>query len=291
MVLDLLLIGLGITLEPFPLTVFILMLSAEKGTRKGLAFILGWLACLVAVIAAVLLTTGGQPPEPSTAPSTAALAVKLALGVALILYRRAPVAPEGPPPQAAGLDGRLDRLSLWAAAGLAAFLQPWTLVAAGAATVTQAKLSTAGRLPDAGAVLPAGDRPASCTWSCTPPFAPAAAGARLRAAADLAGHAPRPGHHPDLPAAGLLAGRQEHLPAGQLSWQVTPAGRRDPFRAQRRWRPGGRHGACVRAVHGYQAPAFWRFSLVSGGAARPCCHGRSVVATAAAVGGAGGPGS
>ena len=39
---------------------------------------------------------------------------------------------------------RLDRLSLWAAAGLAAFLQPWTLVAAGAATIVSAKLSTAG---------------------------------------------------------------------------------------------------------------------------------------------------
>ena len=50
MVLDLLLIGLGITLEPFPLMAFILVLSARKGIWKGLAFILGWLACLVAVI-------------------------------------------------------------------------------------------------------------------------------------------------------------------------------------------------------------------------------------------------
>jgi hypothetical protein len=39
---------------------------------------------------------------------------------------------------------RLDQVSLWAAAGLAAFLQPWALVAAGAATITAAKLSTAG---------------------------------------------------------------------------------------------------------------------------------------------------
>jgi len=38
---------------------------------------------------------------------------------------------------------RLDRLSLLSVAGLAAFLQPWTLVAAGAATVAQAKLTTA----------------------------------------------------------------------------------------------------------------------------------------------------
>ena len=39
---------------------------------------------------------------------------------------------------------RLDNLSLWTAAGLGIFLQPWSLVAAAAATVVQAKLSTAG---------------------------------------------------------------------------------------------------------------------------------------------------
>jgi threonine/homoserine/homoserine lactone efflux protein len=143
-VVDLLLIGLGVTLEPFPLTAFILILSAEKGTRKGLAFILGWLACLVVVIAAVILVTGGNPPKPNTAPSTAALAVKLALGILLILLAarqwRRMGRPRKPPTWMAGLD----RLSLWAAAGLAAFLQPWALVAAGAATVTQASLSTPG---------------------------------------------------------------------------------------------------------------------------------------------------
>jgi Sap, sulfolipid-1-addressing protein len=144
MVLSLLLIGLGIALEPFPLTAFILILSAEKGIWKGLAFVLGWLACLVVVIAAVVLTTGGNPPKPNTAPSTAALAVKLALGVVLILFgvrqRRRMGRPRKPP----GWMARLDRLSLWAAVGLAVFLQPWTLVGAGAATVVQAKLSTAG---------------------------------------------------------------------------------------------------------------------------------------------------
>jgi len=36
---------------------------------------------------------------------------------------------------------RLDGFSALSAAGLAAFLQPWALVAAGAATVSQAKLS------------------------------------------------------------------------------------------------------------------------------------------------------
>jgi Sap, sulfolipid-1-addressing protein len=66
-VLNLVLIGLGISLEPFPLTAFILLLSSEKGTRKGLVFVLGWLACLVLVVACVVLTTQGKPPAPSTA--------------------------------------------------------------------------------------------------------------------------------------------------------------------------------------------------------------------------------
>ncbi len=144
MVLDLLLIAIGITLEPFPLTAFILILGAEKGTRKGLAFILGWLACLVAVIAAVVLTTGGNPPKPQTAPSTAALAVKLALGIVLILLAERQRRRMGIPRKPPSWMSRLDRLSLWSAAGLAVFLQPWTLVAAGAATVVGAKLSTAG---------------------------------------------------------------------------------------------------------------------------------------------------
>lgn len=141
MVLDLLLIGLGITLEPFPLIAFLLILSSEKGTRKGLAFILGWLACLVVVIGAVILLTGGQPPAPATAPSTAVLAIKLALGVVLILYAVRQERRRGRPRKSPAWMARLDGFSALSAAGLAAFLQPWTLVAAGAATVSQAKLS------------------------------------------------------------------------------------------------------------------------------------------------------
>ena len=69
MVLDLMIIGLAITLEPVTIVAFILILGAQRGIRKGLAFLLGWMACLVAVIAAVVLITGGKPPEPHTAPS------------------------------------------------------------------------------------------------------------------------------------------------------------------------------------------------------------------------------
>ncbi|MFF3325639.1 GAP family protein [Streptomyces sp. NPDC002889] len=167
MVLDLLLIALAITLDPLPIMAFVLVVSSTKGVWKGLAFILGWLACLVAVFALVLALTGGQPPPPRSAPSTAGLAAKLAVGVSLVLFaehrrRRLGSAREpvpgaaGPPPhrrahkalrKSAGsrsspsMTSRMDRSSPWAAAGLAVFLQPWGLVAAGATTVVEANLS------------------------------------------------------------------------------------------------------------------------------------------------------
>jgi len=143
-VLDLAIIGLAITLEPVTLVAFILILGAQQGVRKGLAFILGWLACLLAVIAAVVLVTGGKPPAPNTAPSTAALVVKAILGAVLIWVGLRQRSRMGRPRKQPGWMARLDHLSLWAAAGLGIFLQPWTLVAAGAATVVRAKLSTAG---------------------------------------------------------------------------------------------------------------------------------------------------
>lgn len=139
MILDLTLIGLAITLEPVPIVAFILILSGQLGVRKGLIFILAWLAILVAVLAAVLLLTGGKPPKTHSTPSTAALAVKVALGVGLILYgvhRRRRHHPRTLPRWFAGLDSA----AWWIAAGLAVILQPWALVAAGAATVVEAKL-------------------------------------------------------------------------------------------------------------------------------------------------------
>ena len=60
MVLDLVLLGVGIALHPFRLSAFIMILSTKGGTRNGLGFILGWLACLALVTAVVVLITGGR---------------------------------------------------------------------------------------------------------------------------------------------------------------------------------------------------------------------------------------
>nr|WP_030825148.1 MULTISPECIES: GAP family protein [Streptomyces]KJY19179.1 hypothetical protein VR43_21575 [Streptomyces sp. NRRL S-104] len=142
MVLDLVVIGTAVTLGPLHNSAFILLLSSRRGVRQGLAFLLSWLANLIAVIACVMLLTGGQPPARHSAPSTAAIAAKLAIGVALVLYgahrHRRPPRPHGPPRWAA----RIDNASPATAAGLAWLLQPWALVGAGAATAVDADLST-----------------------------------------------------------------------------------------------------------------------------------------------------
>ncbi|MFE6912073.1 GAP family protein [Streptomyces erythrochromogenes] len=142
MVLDLLVIGTAVTLGPLHNSAFILLLSSRRGTRQGLAFLLSWLANLVAVIACVMLLTGGQPPARHSTPSTVAIAAKLAIGVALVLYgahrHRRPPRPHGPPRWAA----RVDDASPATAAGLAWLLQPWALVGAGAAIAVDADLST-----------------------------------------------------------------------------------------------------------------------------------------------------
>ncbi|WP_438319329.1 GAP family protein [Streptomyces sp. HUAS TT3] len=142
MVVDLVVIGTAITFGPLHNSAFILLLASRRGVRKGLAFLLSWLANLVAVIACVVLLTGGKPPLHHTSPSTAAVAAKLAIGVGLVLfgsYRlRQPPRPYRPP----SWTGRIDKASLGTAAALAWLLQPWALVAAGAATVVDADLSS-----------------------------------------------------------------------------------------------------------------------------------------------------
>ena len=84
MILNLILIGLAVTLDPLPLTAFLVVLPSKRGTVKGAAFTFGWLASLAAVVAITVVATGNNPPKPATAPSLASLAVKIALGAVLV---------------------------------------------------------------------------------------------------------------------------------------------------------------------------------------------------------------
>ncbi len=146
MLLELFLIGLVITLEPIPLTAMILLLAADGGLLKGLGYVLGWMTTLVAIVALTVVVTGGKPLLPQTSPSTAALTIKLAIGLVLVFigYRRWGRQSSGTrkePKQPKWMSG-IDRVNPLAAAGLAFLLQPWVLVVGGITTITEAKLSS-----------------------------------------------------------------------------------------------------------------------------------------------------
>jgi Sap-like sulfolipid-1-addressing protein len=104
MVLDLLLIGLAVALDPLPLSAFVVVLPSKRGVRKGAAFLFGWLVSLAIVVTVTLLATGNNPPKPDTVPSLASLAVKIAIGTVLVVIAirqrrrmRGPKKPKKPP--------------------------------------------------------------------------------------------------------------------------------------------------------------------------------------------------
>ena len=145
MILDLVLIGLAITLDPLPLTAFMIVLPSKGGVRKGAAFVFGWLVSLAIVVTVTVVATGNNPPKPSTAPSLASLAVRAALGAVLVVIGVRHVRARGrpkPPKKPPKWQEHVDSMSPWFAMVLAPTLQPWALIGAGAATVVEAKLSS-----------------------------------------------------------------------------------------------------------------------------------------------------
>ena len=145
MLIDLTIIGMAITLDPLPLTAFIVILASKRGVHKGAFFVAGWFLSLAVVVAVTVLATGNNPPKQNTAPTLASLAVKIALGVVLLViamrrYRQMgqPKKPKNPPKWQAGVDS----MSPWYAMALAPLTQPWGMIAAGTATVVAAKLSS-----------------------------------------------------------------------------------------------------------------------------------------------------
>jgi hypothetical protein len=146
MVLNLVLIGVAVALDPLPLTAFLIVLPSQRGVRKGAAFVFGWLVSLAVVVTVSVVATGNNPPKPETAPSLATVAVKIALGGVLVVIairhrremRTRPRKPKKPPKW----QEHVDNMSPWFAMGLAPAVQPWVLIGAGAATVVEAKLSS-----------------------------------------------------------------------------------------------------------------------------------------------------
>ena len=145
LVLDLLLVGLAVAVDPLPLTAFLVVLTSKRGARKGAAFVFGWLVSLAIVVTVTVTATGNDPPKPATAPSLAGVAIKIVLGVVLVLIAVRHIRARGqpkPPKKPPKWQAHVDSMSPWFAMALAPTLQPWVLIGLGAATVVEAKLSS-----------------------------------------------------------------------------------------------------------------------------------------------------
>jgi hypothetical protein len=142
-VIDLVIIGLAIAIDPLPFTAFMLVVASRNGTLKGAAYIFGWLVSLAIVASLTVAFTGNRPPRSNTVPTLAGLAVKIAIGVALLviaLRRRRRADLPKPPKKEPKWQTGIDNMSPWYAMALAMLLQPWGLIAAGVATITGAHL-------------------------------------------------------------------------------------------------------------------------------------------------------
>jgi len=103
-------------LDPLPLTAFLVVLPSNRGVVKGAAFVFGWLVSLAIVVAVTVLATGNNPPKPNTAPSLAALAVKIAIGVGLVVTAVRHIRREGqpkPPKKLPEWQAHVDSMSSW----------------------------------------------------------------------------------------------------------------------------------------------------------------------------------
>jgi hypothetical protein len=145
MALDLILISLAIALDPLAVSAFVIVLSSQRGLRKGAGFLLGWVLSLVAVVAITILATGDDPPRSNTGPAVAMLVVKLVLGALLVaigVRHQRRLGKPRPPKKTPKWQASVDSMSVLYAGGVAVVVQPMALVGAGIATITAARISS-----------------------------------------------------------------------------------------------------------------------------------------------------
>ena len=147
---DILPLALGVAISPIPIIAVILMLFSSRARTNGPAFLLGWIVGLSLVCLVVSLVASSADVGTDSSASDGASAVKVALGILLILgairqwrSRPAPGAEVPMPKWMAAIDSFTPLKALGLGVLLSAVNPKNLLLTAGAtATVAQANLST-----------------------------------------------------------------------------------------------------------------------------------------------------
>jgi hypothetical protein len=146
---DVLPLAIGIAISPIPIIAIILMLITPKARSNGLAFLAGWLLGLVVVGTVVLIVANTAGVSTSSGPSKTVSAIKLVLGLLLLVLawrqfgKRPKPGEEAPMPKwMKALDSFTPGRSL-AIGALLSGVNPKNLMlnASAAATIAQAGLS------------------------------------------------------------------------------------------------------------------------------------------------------
>jgi hypothetical protein len=160
----LLVLAVTAAIAPFGLIAFSLLLATDRGTRNGVAFILGWIATVVAICAVCVAVGGAVEVSSGGTSGDVTLGIQIGLGAVLLMLwvrRRvrarlglteeevpdefAPVDPPEPeadtPPPA--WQRHIASIGVVGAFVLGGALQPWPIMIAGGAEIAQAKVGGA----------------------------------------------------------------------------------------------------------------------------------------------------
>jgi threonine/homoserine/homoserine lactone efflux protein len=142
--------AVGVAISPIPIIAVILMLFSDRARSNSLAFLVGWIAGIVAAMSILIgvassqdLSTGGQPSDTSSW-------IKLIIGLLLLAgafrqWRSRPA--PGAEAEMPGWMSRIDAMKPGAALGLGVLLaavnpKNLLLIAAAAVTISQADLGS-----------------------------------------------------------------------------------------------------------------------------------------------------
>jgi len=160
----LLVLAVTAAIAPFGLIAFSLVLATDRGTRNGVAFILGWIATVVAICAVCLAVGGAVEVNTGGTSGDVTLGIQIGLGAVLLMLwvrRRvrarlgitdeqvpdefAPVAPPEPEPDKPppAWQRRIASMGVVGAFVLGGALQPWPIMIAGGAEIAQSKIGDA----------------------------------------------------------------------------------------------------------------------------------------------------
>lgn len=145
LILTLMLLGVFASLEPVSVIAFVVVLATERGVKNGIAFIFGWVACVMVLLIAAAVFGVDESFEPGQTFNIVSAIVEMVLGVLLLLfawYRRSHP-PKPSTETESGLARRVANITIPGAFVFGALIQSWPVTIAAAAEITRAKLGVA----------------------------------------------------------------------------------------------------------------------------------------------------